>query len=179
MKPRILVSAMTAAIVFATVAAVSAQPCEHHKGMGAGKEPQYRMFADLNLSDQQKTDLKKLHTEMTELRQKHLEAVKEVRKKMKDELLKESPSQNVLYGYAGELGELHKQMSKDHVDHLLKVRKILTPEQFSKLVEKQEGMDFGKGFMGRCGGGGCRGMKGKCPHQKGNCPHMENQPTEE
>ena len=128
----------------------------------------HRMFADLNLSEKQQADLQTLHKEMQALRQKHMESVKAVRGKMKAELLKPDASQNVLYGYAGELGELHKQMSKDRSDHLLKVKKVLTPEQFSKLVEREE-------RMGPDGQPGCpKGPgKGQCCPQKGaaGCPH--------
>jgi Spy/CpxP family protein refolding chaperone len=133
------------------------------EGAGPGKgRPPHRMWMELNLTAEQKEQLKALREEMQPIREKHMESVKAVRDKIKAELLKSDPSQNTLYGYAGELGELHKQMTKDRTDHLLKVKKILTPEQFSKLVEREEKMDHGKGF-------GHRG--GKHPHKGDECPH--------
>jgi len=169
---------------------LSAQPCmAHAAGSDTGKTMQrnHRMMADLNLTEEQQNKLKVLHGEMMGLREKHMAAVKTVRDKMKTELLKSAPAQKTLYGYAEELGNLHKQMSKDRTDHLLKVKKVLTPEQFSKLVEKEERMDRG-GFGGPMGPGKCE-RDGKCPHmgegmkkgccagmdstmQKGKCPHM-------
>lgn len=142
----------------------------------------HRIFADLNLSEKQQNDLKALHQEMKELRLHHMESVRAVRDRMKTELLKPDASQSVLYGHAAELGELHKQMSKDRSDHLLKVKKVLTPEQFSKLVEREERMgpdgpgcakDHGKGPC--CppkGAAGCPLMDGgKSSPQPAGCPH--------
>ena len=130
----------------------------HGKGGFPGK-----MWMELNLTDEQKEKLRTLHEEMQPIRKKHMESVKAVRDKIKTELLKSEPSQNTLYGYAGELGELHKQMTKDRTDHLLEVKKILSPEQFSKLVEREGKMGRGEGF-------GHRG--GKYPHKRGgDYPH--------
>lgn len=139
---------------------LSAQP-----GDGSGKnseskiERQHRMWNNLDLTDDQKTKLKTLHDEMQQVRKKHFEAVKKVRDKIKDELLKDSPSQKKLHGYAGELGELHKQITKERSDHLLKVKKLLKPDQFQKLLEHEQRMGKGKfGHKGNCNG---------CPHKKG------------
>jgi Spy/CpxP family protein refolding chaperone len=136
----------------------------------AAVQRMHRMFDDLKLTDEQQARLKALRDEMMTIRKQHIEAVKGVRDKMKAELLKPSPSQKMLDRYAGELGELHKKMTKDRTDHLLKVKKVLTPEQFSKLVEKEERTD--RGF-----GGGMRSGKhphpGDCP-PKGDCPRHGN-----
>ncbi len=142
-----------------TVASVAtwAQPAPGSEAKKDGRH--HRMWAELNLNEDQKNSLKALHQEMQELREKHMEAVRTVRSKIKTELLKPEPSQNVLYGYAGELGELHKQMSKDRGDHLLKVKKVLTPDQFVKLVEKEN----------RMGGKGWKGKGKTCPHKRGPC----------
>jgi len=128
--------AIVSALLLSSGAATGQPGPDQGQGPGKGERP-HRMWAELNLNDKQKEELKKLHDEMQEVRKKHREAVKTVRDKMKAELLKKESSQNVLYGYAGELGELHKQMTKDRTDHLLKVKKVLTPEQFKKIVEKE------------------------------------------
>ncbi|MBN1575584.1 MAG: Spy/CpxP family protein refolding chaperone [Chitinispirillaceae bacterium] len=148
---------------------------EPGNGPGAGKSnrPHHR-WAELNLTEEQKGKLKTLHEEMQPVREKHMEAVKTVREKIKAELLKTDPSQNTLYGYAGELGELHKQMSKDQGDHFLKIKKVLTPEQFAQLVEKDGGM-MGRGKDFRPGKGGAGPRKGKaCPHKGVTCPHKSD-----
>lgn len=174
----LLSAAALSSVLIAT--GLQAQPRD-----GEGENRHHRMFADLNLSEKQKGDLKTLHQEMQELRLRHTESVKAVRDKMKTELLKSDASQNVLYGYAGELGELHKQMSKDRSDHLLKVKKVLTPEQFSKLVEREDrmgpdGPGCAKGHgKGQCcpekGGAGCPHMGEKSSPPPGGCPHMKGE----
>ena len=153
----------------------------HCKGSGPDGERPHRMWENLNLNDKQKEELKKLHDEMQEVRKKHIEAVKTVRDKIKTELLKKKSSQNVLYGYAGELGELHKQMTKERGDHLLKVKKVLTPEQFKQIVE-HEGRGFRKN--GSCHGspkdcqskgkGCCKGGagKGNGSFNRSDCPRL-------
>lgn len=126
----------------------------------------HRMFDKLQLNEKQQNELKSLHDEMMGVRKKHHEAIKAVRDNMKKELLKKEPSQKSLNGYAAELGKLHTTMTKDRTDHLLKVKKILTAEQFSKLVEKE----------GKRGRGGPDHMRpGKCP-RKGDCPHKQDCP---
>lgn len=153
-------SMVTGALCAVIIAAgiVSAQPGPK-RGPDSGKERPHRMWKDLNLKDDQKNKLKALHDEMQKVRKKHFETVKKVRAKIKDELLKDSPSQKALYGYAGELGELHKQMTKERSDHLLKVKTVLSKEQFKKLLEHERRMGKGKfGHRGECKG---------CPHEKG------------
>lgn len=134
------------------------------------------MWNDLKLTEDQNGKLKALHEEMMTVRNKHYAAVKAVRLKIKDELLKDAPSRTVLYDFAGELGELHKQMSKERGDHLLKVKTILTAEQFSKIIDKDlnkkecGSMHDGKGCNG-CKRGKDNGAMG-CAHQgtgKGHC----------
>jgi Spy/CpxP family protein refolding chaperone len=106
---------------------------------------------------------------MQKVREKHFEAVRKVRDKIKDELLKDSPSRKTLYGYAGELGELHKQITKERSNHLLKVKKILNPEQFKKLIEHENRMGKGK-FGNRGHRKGRRGGKGNGRPRDGSGP---------
>lgn len=146
-------------VLLSSVAVALPEPC------GKADFPD-KMWMELNLSVDQKEQLMALHEAMRPIRARHMESVKAVRERMKTELLKSDPSVNTLYGYAGELGELHKQMSKDRVDHLLKVKNILTPEQFSKLVEREEKMDRAKRFWHR---------GENHPYKHGGCPHKDGE----
>ncbi|NLD99651.1 MAG: hypothetical protein GX640_07230 [Fibrobacter sp.] len=119
----------------------------------------FKMLTDLGLSEDQKTSLKEYHHEIMELRQKNHKAMREVRQQVKDELLKTNPSKEVLDGFAQKMADLHKQMAIDHNDHLLKVKSLLTPEQFSKVIN----------CMGGQGGKECKMSKGQgkmCPRGK-------------
>ncbi len=153
-----LTAAAVAAMMFGRVDAEERHPCPAEKMRdGHGRPPHCRMWIEeLNLTKDQKEKLKALRQEMQPLREKHMESIKAVKDKIKAELEKPNLSEGILYGYAGEMGELHKQMAKDRIDHLLKVKKILSPEQFSKLIEMEDRPMWGKPFG---------------PHGKIRCPH--------
>ena len=67
----------------------------------------------------------------------HFGEVKKVRNKIKEELLKEKPSQGTLNGYAKEAGKLHGKLSEKRMAHFLKVKEVLTKEQFEKLLSNE------------------------------------------
>lgn len=118
--------------------------------------------AELELTEEQKVKLKELHQEIKAARKKIFEAARDIRMKIRDELLKETPSTSQLDLYAAELGDVHKQLSKQHNDHLLKVKAVLSAEQFSKIVNKETG-EFRK-----CPMKGDKNSHCKVPHKK--CP---------
>lgn len=136
-------------------------------GPSSGKN--HHMWADLGLTDDQKVKLKELHQEIVALRDKNFETVRAIRTKIKDELLKESPSTTQLDSYASEIGEIHKEIARQHNNHLLKVKAVLTPEQFSKLVSKETG-GFEK-FCDKMGNGGPNSpsCKKECMRNRNSC----------
>jgi Spy/CpxP family protein refolding chaperone len=131
-----------------TVFAAPRDTCGAETGKGE------RMAKELGLSAQQKSQLKELRGEMRDFRKGQMDKMKALLDKSKEELLKSSPSREVLYGYAREMGELRRAMAEKEADHLLKAKAVLTPDQFAKLLS----MDFrqGKGHG-----------PGNSPHDKG------------
>jgi Spy/CpxP family protein refolding chaperone len=123
-----------------------------------GKDMGNKIAQELGLNADQKTKLKALREEMKTVRKDHMEKMKALRDKSRDELLKAAPAQAVLYGYAKEMGDLHTVMAQKEADHLLKVKAVLTPEQFKKLLSK----DFRHGPEE-----GEDGPHGKGPHEEG------------
>jgi Spy/CpxP family protein refolding chaperone len=117
-----------------------------------------KMMQELKLTPDQKTKLKELRKQHMEAMKPFFEKMKGIRDKVRNELLKPQPSKQVLDGFAVELGDLHKQIAQTRNEHLLQVKAILNPDQFSKLVNR-EGMG--------------PEMKGGFPHQ-GNWPHNKN-----
>lgn len=105
-------------------------------------QPAHWMFAGLNLTAEQQKKMKALNNELLEQRNKNVQSIKVIRDKMKVELLKEVTSTSILLGYTAELGDLHKQLNTARVEHLLKVKKLLTPEQFAKILEKEERIEM-------------------------------------
>jgi protein CpxP len=97
----------------------------------------------LNLTDKQKQQLKDLREEGKSEIKEHFKNVREIREKIKDELLKEKPDKKALEKYGEQLGKLHVEMHINKTDHMLKVKEILSPEQFKMLLEKENRLRMG------------------------------------
>jgi Spy/CpxP family protein refolding chaperone len=115
----------------------------------------HKMWEELGLNEDQKAKLKQMHTDNKDSFKKYGESIKNIRLKIKDELLKPNPSQSVLDNYARQLGDIHTEIAKAHQQKLLKIKGILTTEQFSKLLTMEAKCP--KGFGEHCG----KGMMGK------------------
>jgi Spy/CpxP family protein refolding chaperone len=159
-----------------SIAVISAVACLGFSGFAAAPEDSSctkegprgeRMAKELGLSVQQKAKLKELREEMKGIHKAHMEKMKSLLDKSKEELMKPVPSKDVLYANARQSGELRRVMAEKEADHLLKVKAVLTPEQFGKLLSR----DF---MLRGCPGPGGGPCKGKCPHEKGmreKCRH--------
>ena len=106
----------------------------------------HHMWAKLGLSQKQQDQMKQLFADGKEKMKANFQASKDLRQKIKDELLKPNPDAAVLDAYAGKLAQLHEQMLKDRISGLFKAKQILTPDQFKKLLDMQE--KRGNGFGG-------------------------------
>ena len=133
-KKVLLCIAMSVALIaFSAAAQPPDSECPHAK---------MRIADELNLTDDQATQLKLLRLDMQKEYILHGDEVKKVREKIKAELLKEKPSKSALTGYADELGKLHARLSVKRIENLEKVKAILNKDQFEKLLSKEflEGM---------------------------------------
>lgn len=106
------------------------KPCPH-------KKDHHPFMKELNLSEEQRAELKEIREKDKPFRKKHREEMKAIRQKAKEELLKDNPDRKVLKKYSQEIAQLHEKMSEQMIDHLLKVKKILTKEQFEKILSKE------------------------------------------
>jgi len=68
-----------------------------------GKDMGNKIAQELGSTRTKKTKLKALREEMKTVRKDHMEKMKALRDKSRDELLKAAPAQAVLYGYAKEM----------------------------------------------------------------------------
>jgi Spy/CpxP family protein refolding chaperone len=146
MKAKTVMLGLIAGALVVSPLGISAQPDEARIGKHHDK-----MAAELKLNDEQKAKLKELHKANREAMKPFFEKMKGVRDKIKAELLKPESSKQALDGFAAQLGDLHKQMALKRNQHLLQVKKVLTPEQFKKLVSRD--------WKHRTG------IKGKRPHK--------------
>jgi Spy/CpxP family protein refolding chaperone len=124
----------------------------------------HKMWAQLGLSEDQKAKLKDMRTTMREFRKQNFEKMKTILDKSKEELLKQTPSQSVLYGYANDMGNLHREMSKQMADHMLKLKSILSKEQFTKLLSNEFRSPMPGGPHGHAGHDGPHGGGPGGPH---------------
>ena len=134
-----LIIAGLAAVAFCTAPVLAADTTtakEHN-----GKE----WLKDLNLSADQKAKLKSVREAMKPVREASMEQMKALREKAKTELLKASPAKPVLDDLARQMGQLHQQMAMKEQENLLKIKAILSKEQFEKILSR----DFMKGMMER------------------------------
>jgi Spy/CpxP family protein refolding chaperone len=151
---------------------------------GPREHPGKKMFAELGLTPEQEAKLKEIRAAAAPAKKLHQQQLEVVRQKIKVELQKEKPSKSALNKYAAEAGSLHKQMNLASIDRLLKIKAVLTPEQFNKLSERGfmhgpggPGMDKARmthkprdGKDGRDGKGGKDGEKFRKPRGDGYGP---------
>jgi Spy/CpxP family protein refolding chaperone len=133
MKSSVLVSGLMAGALMLWPLVASAQQKDpmtqkHFQGL----------VNDLKLTPDQQSRLKTQHQQMREEGKAVFKEMKKVREKVRAELLKDKPSKPALDEYATQLAGLHKQLIQKRHEHLLQAKAILTPEQFSKLVNREE-----------------------------------------
>jgi Spy/CpxP family protein refolding chaperone len=129
-----------------------------------------RWTSGLGLNQEQQSKLLKIHNEMRNIREKHRDSIVSVRLKIRNELAQPKPSKQILDGYAVELGKLHTDQIQNNTEQMLKIKEILTPEQFSKVIDKGW-MGQGKGMHGRFNGKRGTGTRAECvdnPVDQGN-----------
>jgi periplasmic protein CpxP/Spy len=111
-----------------------------------------KVTKNLGLTTDQQAKLKNLRADVGKLNKVTRDKIKTLREKEKDELLVPNPSQQALYGYAKEINDLQGAMAEKRLEHLLKVKEILTPDQFKKLMSMTSRMQ--KGRQWKNGGNG-------------------------
>lgn len=136
-----------------------------HGGPGAHHGGKHKLWEELNLTDQQKEQMKTLHEKMQNIRKEQFGKMKEIRDNIREELSKENPDEGTLNKLSADLGDLAELKSKQRVEHLLEIKEVLDADQFAKLTAHH-----GKGCGGCPKAAGCgRAHKGKgcCPAAKG------------
>jgi|WetSurMetagenome_2_1015567.scaffolds.fasta_scaffold00110_27 Spy/CpxP family protein refolding chaperone len=128
---------MFAGAALCVAAAVPAALFAQDSAWSPKDSTRHKIWAQLGLSPDQKAKLKDMRKQMMEFRRQSFDRMKALLDKSKEELLKPSASKAVLYGYAKEIGDLHKAMSERMADHMLAIKSILSKEQFEKLLSNE------------------------------------------
>ena len=117
--------------------AVSGNKTFCHKTGGKARD----IYSQLNLTDQQKKQLDENRNKYREQNKALFNQIKEKRALVRQELQKDKLDMDKINQANSELKKIEGQLSDSMLQNMLETRKILTPEQFKKLmVEKEEGM---------------------------------------
>ncbi len=139
--------------------ALSAQPGQG-KGKGGHGEPGARIAQELNLSEQQQADLKELRESRKESHKPHREEMKAIHQEMNKLLRASKVDKNAIDANIKKTAKLTEEKLRQHVEYQLKVKEIMTPEQFTKYLDmKKERMEKRKSMrQGKKGNGKGKGQ---------------------
>jgi Spy/CpxP family protein refolding chaperone len=121
------------------------------------------IYSQLNLTDQQKKQLDESRNKYREQNKTLFNQIKEKGALIRQELQKDKLDMNKINQANSELKKIEGQLLDSRLQGMLETKKILTPEQFKKLMaEKEEGMSHNMmakhGWMAERG---ISGIKGK------------------
>ena len=163
MRKNILITLMSVLLLVALVPLAISQPMRGFHGRMGTMEPGQRMFANLNLTDEQQSQI-------LDMRLQHQKEMLPVRTELQgkmDELrllkIDKNPNLRRIDGKIDEISKIRTKLQKARVRHQMEVRKILTTEQQkifdSKMLSGRGNGKFGRGFRGRMQGK--MGMQGR------------------
>lgn len=150
----------TVLLIASLTFALSAQPGQG-KGQGSG-EPGARVAQELNLTEKQQQDLKELRNTHRELQKSKHEEMRALHQELNELLKAKKVDQRAVKATIQKGSDLTSRKLQEHVDYQLKVKEIMTPEQFAKYLDlKEERME-----KRRCMNQGKHKGNGKGKHYK-------------
>ncbi|MEI7999073.1 MAG: Spy/CpxP family protein refolding chaperone, partial [Candidatus Omnitrophota bacterium] len=132
-----LISCFTLSFVYAEQVTVD-KPVLPKTGQEHMQKRIQKIFAQLNLSDTQKTQIEANKQKQKEQMKFIFEQMKTKKEEMRQELMKPNLDINRINGIQSQLKVVHSQMMDQRLNSILEVRKILTPEQFNKFISIME-----------------------------------------
>jgi Spy/CpxP family protein refolding chaperone len=94
-----------------------------------------RMDSELNLSSEQKTRMQALREAFSPTEKAVREDLRSRQTALREMLDGNAPDRAAAETMAKEINALQNKLMANHIDHIFKVREILTPEQYKKLEE--------------------------------------------
>jgi len=101
----------------------------HHEG-----NPEEMMAKILNLTSDQEKQLKSLHESQEQTMKTTMESMKSIRQAFESEIVKANADMSKINDLQNQLKTIQGQMADNHLNSLLAVKKILTPEQFAGFM---------------------------------------------
>ena len=96
----------------------------------------------LGLTDDQLAKIKNLDVGMDIQEKDAWGKIKTIYQKEKEALLSQNPSQPAVYGYSKEISDLQSELAEKKLEYLLKIKEVLNPNQFKKLLHLEMGRLF-------------------------------------
>lgn len=149
MKSRILTGTLIA--LFSATLTLSAQP-----GQGMQMSMHQQMMDELKLTDQQKKDVDKIHSDAQKEQIDRFSEIAKARVELRDLLKADNPSQPAIEKKLNDISTLQNQARSKRLSVWFSINKLLTPEQqkvWKKTLEHhgQMGMAGRMGTMRRMG----------------------------
>lgn len=94
------------------------------------------MFKDLGLTAGQEKQMQSLFDQQRIEEKKDFDKIKELQQTMDQEFLKDRPDESRIRSTANNIEQIQIRLLDKHFNRLFEMRKILTPEQFKKFIEK-------------------------------------------
>jgi Spy/CpxP family protein refolding chaperone len=136
--------------------------------------PMQRMMGQLDLTDQQKTQVQTLCRDHQKAMIPLQDDLRSLRHQMQLLITKENASSGEIKTLAGKIGTATEKIAQEKADHMLKIRNLLTPEQRTKFdMMILNGRGLGRG-MGKMQGRGMRGMQPPAPPGTPPMPQCPN-----
>ena len=129
------------ALCTATLAPAFAQPPDHHRGPGSMRERHEGIMDQLNLTDTQKDQMRKLRLELAKKQATLQSKIKMARLDMAELFLADKPDRAAIEKQIKTVSDLQYQEKVNRLDHMFAVKDILTPEQ--QKMMKQHMRDGG------------------------------------
>jgi len=127
-------------VLFLSVGTVFAFPPGGAEGDCCGKEPRWeqhkeRMREKLNLSPEEEAALEAFRKEHRAQAKEYHRNIKSTREELKNELEEETLNMDRVNALHATLKDLQGKMEDHRLEGVLKVREILSPDQFSQFLE--------------------------------------------
>ncbi|NLE64836.1 MAG: periplasmic heavy metal sensor [Elusimicrobia bacterium] len=117
------------------VPGVQAQPS---MTLGGAEDVGPAVMEDLRLTDEQKETIRTVRQEFKEQNRAAVDKLKEQQDALRAEMEQETPSLANAQAIVAEINRLQGQVMSNRIEHLFKVREVLTPEQYGQLKEIRE-----------------------------------------
>ncbi|MDE2010296.1 MAG: periplasmic heavy metal sensor [Candidatus Omnitrophica bacterium] len=123
--------ALSVPVVFAQGAMGPKDSWHHEEGQWHHPDMEKMMGKILNLTGAQEKQLEGIHQRQRETMKKAIEQIKSNRQAFEAEIVKAAPDMNKVNSLQTQFKTIQSQLLDEHLNSILAVKKVLTPEQFA------------------------------------------------